>query len=655
MSDEYQLRKDIDTLYDLVYDNESHQLRLVTKEEFNRLIEGLPRNQGAVKLGTLFYDKSEVDTDLTVLNEDLTILSSSLDLLESSLIEFNGELIDFDDDNKNLKEDLTKLKNNLHYFTVALNKLTSDLTSFESELDTFDFQLNGDATHDGFADTLGKIQSSMGTLETKLDEFGDALADLDTGDTKLSLTLSQLTGYLTSFKGTLTEFRQKIIDDLGQSVYDGLDEQIIKLIGSITSANQDIEDHQDLIDDVQGTIGNPTDSAESGQDTLYGVLNDTSDVADTASQQASIITNTVNNTITPRINTIKNTDIPQLQGNIDDVQDNVDSTNTRIDGTISSINTLTNTTIPKVRSEISDVQDNVDIVQAGVITAQTDINNNNHNLQQMFSPHPNVTEVWIVPTPPDMQDFRILSKYYDTSNIQYAYDYYNTSTYEISGQSWISSDFDIDANCVGVMYDIDSALTDNVFKSVQWIYTAYQNKYYKYAIDESGVLGRYGKFIESSEMPNFITNTTIYESISKEIGETSNYLKKSTTSGKTNYTIDELLADKSDTGHTHTASEISDLSNWRNYWSSNTTVLDYNPYLKLVHFYGNFSQAVTTSEVTIDYIPPYYLPKGDKIQLCHNNLNHPTMIRVRASDGYVLVHGTNSGTRDISFDFIWRY
>ena len=58
----YQDRIDIDRLYDLIYDTQSNQLRVVTKEEFRRIFGNLPLNENSeVDLDSLFYDKSEVD------------------------------------------------------------------------------------------------------------------------------------------------------------------------------------------------------------------------------------------------------------------------------------------------------------------------------------------------------------------------------------------------------------------------------------------------------------------------------------------------------------------------------------------------------------------------------------------------------------------
>ena len=76
----------------------------------------------------------------------------------------------------------------------------------------------------------------------------------------------------------------------------------------------------------------------------------------------------------------------------------------------------------------------------------------------------------------------------------------------------------------------------------------------------------------------------------------------------------------------------------------------------MVHFYGTHTFNVSTNEIAIfDPIPVEYRPKGDKIELCHHNLNYPTMVRVDASDGVAYVNSTNSSAREISFDMMWRY
>lgn len=302
---EYDLRKDIDRF--------KHFLDVL---EVNLQKQGI-NDLNLMDMFDKFYDQSEIDktslqfhTHLTTLNTDLTGLSTALN-------DFNDSLFHLDEANEGLETDLTELADNLSILTGMLDDFSSDLTDFQSDLSDFDIQLNGDATHDGFVDTLTAIQTAIGdentpsSLKGMLHDFGIALQNVASGDNALSLSLTTLSGYLTAFQGTLQEFKTQISNDLGSSVYDGLDEQVIKLIYSIANTKQDVYTHKNDLDDLSGMIGNDTDVLADG--TLYGVLNNTSSVASVASTTADGVSNTINNTINPALDTINNTDIPNIK------------------------------------------------------------------------------------------------------------------------------------------------------------------------------------------------------------------------------------------------------------------------------------------------------------------------------------------------------
>ena len=342
-----------------------------------------------------YYDQSvidertsKLDKDLDNLDKDLTTLDSSLDTLTSSLVDFNGELIDFNDDNTNLEEDLTKLKDNLLMFLDALGLLDIDLTALQSSLTELDEQINGDGTSDGFVDVLQAIQYSIygeppytqqnpspSSLLGMLNDFGDKLDELDAGDTKLYLSLSTLSGYLSTFKGSLSELEAQIISDYGQSVYDSLDTDLIQLIGAITEANETIDEHKDLIDDVDEKIGNSTDTLSDG--TLYGVLNNTSSVANATSTStvnlqktlysgtngSGTTSNPANNTVMKNLNVVKDTDIPNVKSKMgyNDIPQNT-TLQGQIDDAVDSVDTITNTTIPNLSNEINTVDGKIGAV-----------------------------------------------------------------------------------------------------------------------------------------------------------------------------------------------------------------------------------------------------------------------------------------------------
>ena len=340
MADDYNLRKDIDTVV--------------------RFIETLESTSELKELLNKQSDKFDIDlaneklsTDLDKLSYDLTTFDNSLNALKGNLIDFNAELIDFDEDNTNLASDLSKLKDNLLIVLNTLTAFSGDLDRLTGELNGLDLQLNGDSTHDGFVDILQEIQvaiyggngysdvsPSPSSLKGMLDSFGQQLQNIAAGDNKLALSLSQLTGYLTAFQGTLQQFRTKLSTELGSSVYNSLDDEIIKLIYSIASANQDIEEHKDLIEDVQDTIGSSTDTLSDG--TLFGTLNNTSTVASAASSKANSVENTITNSVNPAINLIKNEDIPAINamiGTVDVVNDgSLQEQLTATDGRVDDVN-----------------------------------------------------------------------------------------------------------------------------------------------------------------------------------------------------------------------------------------------------------------------------------------------------------------------------
>ena len=328
-----------------------------------------------------YYDQSEIDLATSKLNKDLTALNSSLDVLNSSLVDFNAGLIDFDEDNTNLDEDLTKLKDNLLSFLDVLGLLDVDLTALQSSLTTLEGQINGT---DGLSDVLEALQvqiygddpehPSSDSLRGMLDEFGAKLNDLDSGDTKLSLTLSTLSGYLTTFKGSLAELEAQIKSDYGQTFYNGLDEDLVKLIASITQANDDLEAHQDLIDDIGDTIGS---SSDTGNTTLYGKLYNTASVASSASTKANSVESTITNTISPNLTQVKDVTIPAIKTKMG--YDSIGNTSlqSQITTTDGKVDTINDTTIPTINAKIG----TVDVATDGSLQSQ--INNTNDSVDNL--------------------------------------------------------------------------------------------------------------------------------------------------------------------------------------------------------------------------------------------------------------------------------
>ena len=88
----YQERVDIDRLYDLIYDAQSEQLRVVTREEFEELVGNLPTyGSPGIDFSGYYYDKSEIDEFLNNLKDEVINL-----ILDSSPVTFS---IDWQDEN----------------------------------------------------------------------------------------------------------------------------------------------------------------------------------------------------------------------------------------------------------------------------------------------------------------------------------------------------------------------------------------------------------------------------------------------------------------------------------------------------------------------------------------------------------------------------
>lgn len=138
----------------------------------------------------------EIDELIT----DLNTLTTDMTNLKNSLIRFNGELISFSADNHNLAENLSKLKENLKFVLDDVKILDAGLGEFYDVLESFGIDI------DEFVETL------MG----------------------LNIDLNILQGYLSDFSGTLEQFDAKLRNELDEETYNKLNEDMVKLIWSIS-------------------------------------------------------------------------------------------------------------------------------------------------------------------------------------------------------------------------------------------------------------------------------------------------------------------------------------------------------------------------------------------------------------------------------------
>ena len=257
----YQDRKDIDALFDLVWDNNNNQTQFTTREEFEEFKKYIKLNYS---------------------------MSAFIDALASNMDE-NGIVLF-----ENLQD--------------GLNELETNLDGLENNLGELTLQLNGDENNVGFIGLLQQLQYNLyGEGETKengdpytyedpmsdslkglLDSFLVQLGALSAGDTKLSATLSSLSSKLQRFSGTIDDFR----DSIDPSLLETLDPYMVDLIYEIASSNEAIYQHQQTIDETEALIGLPTDSASNqgtpqNPVTIFGRLNDTSDIASQSNDSAN--------------------------------------------------------------------------------------------------------------------------------------------------------------------------------------------------------------------------------------------------------------------------------------------------------------------------------------------------------------------------------
>lgn len=257
----YQDRKDIDNLYDLIWDFDKNQTQFASREEFEE-----------------FKKYVKLNYSMSALTE---AIASNMD--ENGLIIF-----------ENLQD--------------GLDELETNLTGLENNLDDLTLQLNGDENNTGFIELLHQLQYNLyGEGETKpngdpytyedpmsdslkglLDSFLVQLGDLSAGDTKLSATLSSLSSKLQRFQGSLSDFRNSI----DPALLETLDPYMVELIYEIASSNEAIYQHQNKIKETGDLIGKKTDSASTQQSqdkpvTLYGRINDTTVVASQSNDSAN--------------------------------------------------------------------------------------------------------------------------------------------------------------------------------------------------------------------------------------------------------------------------------------------------------------------------------------------------------------------------------
>ena len=258
MSNEYQLRKDIDELYHRLFDIESGELLVASKEDLDNIIDRLDKNSF-----------EELETNLSSFEEDLDDFQTSITSFREDLGDYGDALSDFkiamdgDPDNPDDKG-FMDLLDQLEVWTYGKGQTYEDPETGEIKEYTPDFP------------APLSLKGSLKTLRSELDL-------IISGDQALAINLDDLKGYLVGFEGTLQDFKDAL-EEAGldvTTINDGLLQLIYKLSVTVPM----VEEHKEKLDDFNDLIGDPTDSAseqeEEGESvTIFGIINDTSDTAD---------------------------------------------------------------------------------------------------------------------------------------------------------------------------------------------------------------------------------------------------------------------------------------------------------------------------------------------------------------------------------------
>lgn len=214
MSDEYQLRKDIDRLISDVYDLESGALQLTSINDFNELSE-------------LVKDTSS-----------LTMLETSLDNFSNDLDNYNEELESFSGQLSQYGDELGGFTGQLQGFTTAIDNLKNWMYGYNP--------LDPSITYEN--PSSDSIKGMIGVLQGLLDE-------IEAGDGIVLENLGRLKDHLQAFSGTLAEFKQYLTNQ-GVDV-STLDDSVLSLILEINKNIAVIDEHEQTINEVDLTIGSP--------------------------------------------------------------------------------------------------------------------------------------------------------------------------------------------------------------------------------------------------------------------------------------------------------------------------------------------------------------------------------------------------------------
>ena len=289
-------------------------------------------------------------------------LRKDIDRLSVSIESIKNELIDVGviDDDMNA----TQIMGNVVSLRSDLDDFNTSLTTLESSLNTLDLELNGDANTDGLVDYINALKvyiygggsydyqnPSSTSLKGLLDNLETQIGQIISGDQQLSIDLGTLGEYLDGFNGTLQEFKEELEEE-------GIDltnvnEGLINLIYRVNYTKDQVDTHQQNIEDFDETIGSPSDT---GNSTVYGVLNNTVTGLGNVTTSANNLTKTLysgtngtGTTSSPANNTVMK-NLNTATSNVSSLTSKVGTVNVSTDGSLA-------TQISNVKNDVGTASD----------------------------------------------------------------------------------------------------------------------------------------------------------------------------------------------------------------------------------------------------------------------------------------------------------
>ena len=449
-------------------------------------------------------------------------LRKDIDRLSVSIESIKNELIDVGviDDDMNA----TQIMGNVVSLRSDLDDFNTSLTTLESSLNTLDLELNGDANTDGLVDYIDALKvyiygggsydyqnPSSTSLKGLLDNLETQIGQIISGDQQLSIDLGTLGEYLDGFNGTLQEFKEELEEE-------GIDltnvnEGLINLIYRVNYTKNEVDTHQQDLEDFDEMIGSPSDT---GNSTIYGVLNNTvsglGDVTTSANNLTKTLysgTNGTGTTSSPANDTVMK-NLNTATSNVSSLTSKVGTVNVSTDGSLATQITNVKNDIGTASDSYSDGDDTVygklndNIGATDGIT--TNISHISANLDKYHLPSSNLDWTFIFKGTLNVNDITSLETNYGIPSINYAYKVSTKQWYVKSGSSFITTST-APSSPIGVC---DTLPPSSVVSGSSLSFYTYELSTMNYYTYSSNV------WVEQTDLSDFFTQTNVYSNVSSD-------------------------------------------------------------------------------------------------------------------------------------------